>query len=96
MAAISEMTVSIAVDHRIRGQATVGLTFLKMAFKDLFKKPSGKGDLNFTIEIRLKDEPESSVRIRSTMGCDIKTDVEQIGNELYKLQQTCPRGAGIK
>lgn len=58
-APLSELKISISVDHRIRGMLIVSLKFLKMAIVEMFKRPSrGKSDLNFFIEMRLKDRPK--------------------------------------
>jgi hypothetical protein len=54
MASVSELTVSIAVDHRIKGLFLVSMTFLKMAIQQIFtRKPKSKADLKFKIEINL-------------------------------------------
>lgn len=57
MASLSELTVTISVDHRIRGMFLVGMTFIKMAIGDIFKRPSErKSDLHFVIEMQIKNE----------------------------------------
>ncbi len=54
MASVSELTVSIAVDHRIKGLFLVSMTFLKMAIQQIFtRKPKSKADLKFKLEMTL-------------------------------------------
>jgi len=82
MASLSELKVTISVDHRIRGLARVGLTFLKMAITDIFTKPSArKADLNFIIVMKLNKIPKPSGIKMAWVNLkeDLKAAVNEIG-----------------
>jgi len=85
MASLSELKVTISVDHRIRGLFLVGTTFIKMAIKDIFTIPSrkAKSDLNFIIVMKLKENPKTKgIKVAwANLKEDLRTAVQEIGKD---------------